>query len=220
MKKYLDIRNVIIVILILLALVEFLNPRGFMPGRTKLMTQIDSIPYPVHDTIPFETEIEVPVEIEVEVPVDRPVEVRVEVEKPVDTAAILKMFAENKQTKKDVLELPNNIGTVTVFDTISNNRILGRSFTSKVKKQIVKDTIYTPVPPKRLYYIGFDAKFDKPNMINLLGVSMMIKTKDEKIYKFGVGVQNIVGPDGVNGSLVPNIGGGVYWKINLRKGSK
>jgi hypothetical protein len=57
-------------------------------------------------------------------------------------------------------------------------------------------------------------------MINLLGVSMMIKTKDEKIYKFGVGVQNIVGPDGVNGSLVPNIGGGVYWKINLRKGSK
>jgi hypothetical protein len=85
---------------------------------------------------------------------------------------------------------------------------------------IVTDTVYTQIPRKTEAYLGIDAKFDKPNMINLLGVSMMIKTKDEKIYKFGVGVQNIVGPDGVNGSLVPNIGGGVYWKINLRKGSK
>jgi hypothetical protein len=41
MKKYLDIRNFIILILILLCTIEFLNPKGFMPNRTKLIHQID-----------------------------------------------------------------------------------------------------------------------------------------------------------------------------------
>ena len=90
MKKYLDIRNIVIVILILIALLEFLNPKGFMPNRTKLVVQTDSIPYAVHDTIPEEVEVEVEVEVPVEVEVERRVEVPVI--QQVDTTEILKIY--------------------------------------------------------------------------------------------------------------------------------
>lgn len=214
MKKYLDVRNFIIVFLLLVALLMFLNPKGFMPNRTLKVVQIDSISYPIYDTLIEE------IEVEVEVPVEIEKEVRIEVEVPtpitVDTAAIVKMFSENKQTKKDILELPNNVGTVTLYDTISNNRILGRSFTSKIKQKIVRDTLRIPEERKNVLYFGVDAKFDKPNVVNLIGTSMVMKTKTEKLYRVGVGVNNIV-TDGTNGTFKPYIGGGVYWPIRFKK---
>lgn len=214
MKKYLDVRNFIIVFLLLVALLMFLNPKGFMPNRTLKVVQIDSISYPIYDTLIEE------IEVEVEVPVEIEKEVRIEVEVPtpitVDTAAIVKMFSENKQTKKDILELPNNVGTVTLYDTISNNRILGRSFTSKIKQKILRDTLRIPEERKNVLYFGVDAKFDKPNVVNLIGTSMVMKTKTEKLYRVGVGVNNIV-TDGTNGTFKPYIGGGVYWPIRFKK---
>ncbi len=214
MKKYFDYKVLIILFFLTLSVVEFINPGGYLPNRTILVPQIDSIPYPVHDTIPYEVEVEVEVPVEVEV--EKLVEVPV-IQK-VDTEAIIRMYSENKQFKKDILELPGNIGTVTLFDTISNNRILGRSFTSKVKQKVIKDTIFTPLPRKNEIYFGVDAKFDKPNVVNLIGVGFIVKDKDDKhLYKLGVGVSNTVGPDGTNGTLSPFLGGGVYWKLNIKK---
>jgi hypothetical protein len=214
MKKIFDIRHILILILLLICILEFLNPIGIMPNRITYVKQIDSIPYAVHDTIPYEVEVEV--EVEVPVVVEKLVEVQV-IQK-VDTEAIVKLYSENKQFKKDILELPGNIGTVTLFDTISNNRILGRSFTSKVKQKVIKDTIFTPLPRKNELYFGVDAKFDKPNVVNLIGLGFILKDKDDKhLYKLGVGVSNIVGPDGTNGTLSPFLGGGVYWRLNLKK---
>lgn len=216
MKKYLDIRNFVILFLLLLCLLEFFNPGGYLPNRTVKIPQIDSIPYPVHDTIPVE------VEVEVEVPVDRPVEVMVEklvevpVIQPVDTMAIVKMFAENKQFKKDVIQLPDNAGTITIFDTISNNRVLGRSFTTKFKAKIIRDTVITPEPIKNVLYVGIDAKFDRPNVVNFLGTSLVYKTKQERLYRVGIGVNNTV-IDGTNGTLAPYVGGGIYWPIKRKK---
>lgn len=214
MKKYFDYKNLIILFLISLSIFEFLNPGGHLPNRTLYVTQIDSIPYEVHDTIPYEVEVEV----EVEVPVEVEKLVEVQVIQKVDTEAIVKLYSENKQFKKDILELPGNIGTVTLFDTISNNRILGRSFTSKVKQKVIKDTVFTPLPRKNELYFGVDAKFDKPNVVNLIGLGFILKDKDDKhLYKLGVGVSNTVGPDGTNGTLSPFLGGGVYWRLNLKK---
>jgi hypothetical protein len=71
---------------------------------------------------------------------------------------------------------------------------------------------------KNLYYFGIDAKLDKPNVINLIGLGFIIKDKDAKhLYKIGIGVSNKVGSDGTNGTLVPYIGGGVYWNVNRKK---
>lgn len=214
MKKYLDLRNIAIIILILLLGLCFLNPKGILPNRTLYVPQIDSVQYTVYDTLIEQVEVEVEVPVEVETIIEKTIEVQVL--QPVDTQAIVKLFSENKQVKKDILELPGNIGTVTVFDTISNNRILGRSFTSKVKQKIIRDTSYMPEPVKKYYYFGVDAKFDAPNNVTLLGISGIMRAKDEKLYRVGIGVQNITGPDRVNGILVPYVGGGIYWKIGKK----
>lgn len=219
MKKYLDLKNIIIAFLVILSLSEFINPKGIMPNRTVTIKEIDSVPFPVHDTVEVEVEVEVPVEVPVEVRVEKTIEVPVN--QPVDTQAIVKLFSENKQFKKDVLELPGNIGAVTLFDTISNNRIIGRSFTSKVKQKVINDTIYTPLPRKNELYFGVDTRFDKPNVMQLIGAGLILKDKDDRhLYKVGVGVSNQVGPDRTNGVLVPFLGGGVYWRINFKKKEK
>jgi hypothetical protein len=214
MKKILDIRHIVIVLLLLICALEFLNPKGFMPNRTKTVTQIDSIPFEVHDT----TEIEVPVEVEVLYEVKVPYEVKVEVPviQSVDTAEILKSHFAKIQYK-DVLKLPNNQGTVTIIDTIANNTIVNRKFIADVKRMIINDTIYTQIPRKSEAYLGLDVKFDKPNVINIIGLSMLFKNKDDRhMYKLGVGVTNRVDDAGTEGRLTPFIGGGVYWKLKLK----
>ena len=214
MKKILDIRHIVIVLLLLICALEFLNPKGFMPNRTKIVTQIDSIPFEVHDT----TEIEVPVEVEVLYEVKVPYEVKVEVPviQSVDTAQILKSHFAKIQYK-DVLKLPNNQGTITITDTIANNTIVNRKFIADVKRMIINDTIYTQIPRKTEAYLGLDVKFDKPNVINIIGLSMLFKNKDDRhMYKLGVGVTNRVDDAGTEGKLTPFIGGGVYWKLKLK----
>jgi len=214
MKKILDVRHIIILLLLGIAIIEFVNPKGFMPHRTFL--KVDSIPYAVHDTIPVDSLVEV--EVEVEVPVEVPVEKRIEVPvvQPVDTAEIIKSHFAKVQYK-DVLKLPNNQGTVTITDTIANNTIVNRKFIADVKRMIVKDTVYTQIPRKTEVYLGVDAKFDKPNVVNIMGLSMLFKNKDDKhMYKIGVGVTNRVDDQGTNGSLQPFLAGGVYWKLKFR----
>ena len=215
MKKILDIRHIIILILLLIAIIEFINPKGVMPNRTKLIPQVDSIPYAVHDTIPVDSLVEV----QVEVPVPYEVEKRVEIPviQPVDTNEILKIhFA--KVPHKDVLKLPNNQGTITITDTISKNSIVNRKFIADVKRMIVKDTVYTQIPRKTEAYLGIDAKFDKPNVVNVIGLSMLFKNKDDNhMYRLGVGVTNRIDDQGSNGNLTPFIGGGVYWKLKFKR---
>jgi hypothetical protein len=216
MKKYFELKNIIISILLVVIVIILLNPKGCLPGRTKTITvsQTDTLYYEIHDTIPIETEVEV--EIEVPVEIIKETKIEVPVIQTVDTVAIVKMFSDNKQFKKDVLELPGNIGTVTLYDTISNNRVLGRSFTSKVKQKIVRDTIKVTLPPRNLLYFGLETSFNSPDLVNNIGFGIMYKTKSEKIFKVMSGVTNRT-IDGVNGTLSPYIGGGVYWKIDFKK---
>lgn len=217
MKKILDVRNIIIVLLLLLVIVEFLNPKGIMPNRTLLIHDTVGFEVPVHDTIAEEVLVEVEVPYEIEKPVPYAVHDTVAINNPIDTNAILNALGQ-KIFKKDVLKLPSNIGTVTLFDTISNNRIIGRSFKSDVKQKIVRDTMYTPIPRQNEFYVGIDAKMDKPNVINILGLSVLFKNKDDRhIYRLGIGVTNRVDDEGINGKLTPFIGGGAYWKIKRKK---
>jgi hypothetical protein len=215
MKHILDIRNIIIVLLIGVAIVEFINPKGIMPHRT--LTIHDTVGYevPVHDTVGIEVPVEVEIPVEVQVPYA--VHDTFTVSNQIDTNAILNSIGM-KMFKKDILKLPNNVGTVTLFDTISNGRILGRSFKSDIKQKVVRDTTFLGDARKNLYYFGIDAQLDKPNVVNLIGLGFIIKDKDAKhLYKIGVGVTNRVGEDGTNGTLSPFIGGGVYWNVNRKK---
>lgn len=211
MKKYINAKNIIIVILTILLFLAFLNPGRHLPNRIEYVPKIDSIPYAVHDTIPVDSLVEV----EVEVPVEVEKIVEVPVIQPVDTMEILKVFY-TKNTQKNVLNLPNNVGTITLIDTISQNKIVGRSFESKIKKQIVRDTLRLPEEKKNKVYFGITTQLDKPNFINGLGMGLLYQTKEDKIFKLGVGVNNRV-TDGTNGSFTPYVDAGLYWKIKVRR---
>ena len=213
MKKYINAKNIIIVTLIILLFLVFLNPGGHLPNRT--ITKVDSVGYAVHDTISVDSLVEV--EVEIEVPVEIEVEKRVEVPvlTPVDTAEILKVHFAKVQ-HKDVLVLPDNVGTVTIMDTISKNSIVNRKFISDIKQMIVKDTIYTKEPKKGQMYFGFNGSLSKPDVVSHLGTGIMYKTKEDKIYHLGIGVVNRI-LDGTTGQFTPYVDGGVYFKIKTRR---
>jgi hypothetical protein len=49
-----------------------------------------------------------------------------------------------------------------------------------------------------------------------MGMGVILKTKKDHLYQVGIGVANRT-VDGVSGEFKPYIGGGVYWKIKLKK---
>jgi len=213
MKKIFNIPNAIILLLILIVIIEFINPKGIMPNRTTV--KVDSIPYAVHDTVSIDSLVQV--EVEIEVPVEIEVEkiVEVPVYQTIDTMEILKIHFAKVQ-HKEVLTLPNNQGTVTLIDTISKNSIVNRQFIADIKRMIVKDTIYTKEPKKNQLFFGLNGGFNKENVVSHIGTGVLFKTKDDKIFHVGVGVANRV-LDGTSGTFTPYVDGGVYWKLKLKK---
>lgn len=220
MKKYLETKNIIITILIILLLLVSFDPFGVMPKRTKTVEKIVKVEgqtlHPVEDSLAEDEIVDEHICPENIVEVEVEVEKRVPVYQVIDTAEILKVYYA-KSIQKDILTLPNNIGTLTLIDTITQNKVVGRSFESKVKKQIVRDTLRIPEAPKNLLYFGVESNIDRPDLISNIGLGVMYKTKGEKIYKVTMGVNNRVVNGTTSGMFTPYIGGGVYWKINLKK---
>lgn len=214
MKKLLDVKNIIILVLSASTALVAINPRGIMPNRTEFVPKIDSVPYAVHDTVPIHDTIPLEVPFEVEVEVEKIVEVPVY--QKVDTADILKIYTA-KTEHKDLIQLPNNQGNIALIDVISQNKVVSRKLETKITPKTVRDTIFTPQPLKTIYYLGFESKFDQANYVKLLGLGFMIKDKRERMYRVSAGLDNRVADDGLNGKLTPYVGGGVYWKIGQKK---
>ncbi len=215
MKKFLNIKNIAIVVLIIIVLLEVWNPGGVMPGRT---IRIDGKKYEV-----IKHEIDTVDVIKTKVVTKKGddiyhetiVEKEVLIPAVIDTAALLKDYY-SKVLYKDVLVLPDSLGTVSVIDTISQNKILGRTFDAKVKERTIKETTIVKELPKNQLYFGFNGGFNKADVVSNVGTGLIFKTKTDKLYQLGIGVANRV-VDGTNGSLTPYIGGGVYWKIKVKK---
>jgi hypothetical protein len=133
----------------------------------------------------------------------------------IDTITILKdYFAKN--VYKDTLHLPDSLGYVFLTDTISKNAIASRIFKSNVKQRTIKETTIVKELPKAQLYFGFDGGFNKTDVVSNLGAAIMLKSKSDKIYKIGAGVNNHT-VDGMTGTLSPYISGGIYWKLKLKK---
>ena len=134
----------------------------------------------------------------------------------VDTQALLHdYFAKN--IYKDTLQLPDSLGKVSLIDTITQNKILGRTFNASVKQRTIKETLIVKELPKTQVYYGFMGGFNKVDVVSNIGAGALIKTKKDKIYQLGIGVANKVGSDGTSGVLSPFISGGVFWKIKFKK---
>ena len=215
MKKLLNIKNIALVLLI--AIVVFQQCGGNKKGTGEIV-KVDGKKYELikHeiDTVEVvKTKIvtkkgediyhETIVEHEVKVPVN------------VDTNAILKEYY-TKVLYKDVLVLPDSLGTVAVTDTISQNKIFGRTFNANVKQRTIKETTIVKELPKNQVYFGFGGQFNKADLITGLSTGVILKTKKDKIYQVNLGVSNST-IDGTNGEFKPYVGAGVYWKIRLKK---
>lgn len=216
MKKLLNLKNIAIAALVIVILLEYFNPGGKMPGRT---IRIDGQKYEVikHEIDTVEVEKKVVVtkkgaDIVHDVIVHDTAVKLVNV----DTVALLHDYLA-KVIYKDTLRLPDSLGIVALTDTITRNRILGRTFDAKVKQREIKETLIVKELPKTQVYYGLNGGFNKTDVVSNIGAGLIVKTKGDKIYQLGLGVSNKVGDNGTNGKLSPYIGGGVYWKIKLKK---
>jgi hypothetical protein len=133
----------------------------------------------------------------------------------VDTQALLHdYFAKN--IYKDTLQLPDSLGIVSLIDTITQNKILGRTFNASVKQRVIKETTIVKELPKTKLFYGFEGGFNKADVVSHLGFGVLVNTKKDKMFHLGLGVANRT-TDGTSGALSPYIGGGVYWKLKLKK---
>jgi hypothetical protein len=125
----------------------------------------------------------------------------------VDTLAILNDYYA-KRVYIGTLKLADSLGYIVVNDTVSQNSLLGRLWNAQVNKIQIKETLIVKDLPKNQVYIGLIGGFDKVNIVNFVGPSLLLKTKSDKIYSLGVGY---------SATKTVSIQGGIYWKIRLKK---
>ena len=215
MKKLLNIKN--IALLLLIAIVVFQQCGGNKKGTGEIV-KVDGKKYELlkHEIDTIEVvKTKVVTKKGEDIYHETIVEKEVRVPANVDTNAILKEYY-TKVLYKDVLVLPDSLGTVAVTDTISQNKIFGRTFNANVKQRTIKETTIVKELPKNQVYFGFGGQFNKVDFIGGLSTGVILKTKKDKIYQVNLGVTNST-IDGVNGEFKPYVGAGVYWKIRLKK---
>jgi hypothetical protein len=215
MKKLLNFKNIVIAALIIFVLLEWFNPGGVMPGKKVIIAgkAYEVIKHDI-DTIDI-VKTKVVTKKGEDIYHETIVEKEIRIPALVDTLALLKDYY-SKVLYKDTLHLPDSLGTVSLLDTISQNKILGRTFNANVKQRTIKETMIVKELPKTQVYYGLTGGFNKTDVVSNVGAGLLVKTKTDKIYQLGIGVSNKV-TDGTNGTLSPYIGGGVYWKIKLKK---
>jgi hypothetical protein len=204
---YLDFKSIIIICLIIvILLLKMCSPKPpVKPGDTikvngkkyvVIHRTIDTQYIPKTKTVykPGET-IYVETPIYIDVPAD------------VDTGAILQDYYA-KRVYKDSIKLEDSLGTITLIDTIQENKIKGRWFKSNINQIVIKDSIIVEKPPVNQFYVGGVIGADRVVGFNFFGPSLVLKTKADNMYSLGVGINN---------NRATSVQVGALWKIKLRK---
>ena len=215
MKKLLNFKNIAIAALIIFVLLQWFNPGDILPGKKVFIAgkAYEVIKHEI-DTVDI-VKTKVVTKKGDDIYHETIVEKEVLIPAVIDTAALLKDYY-SKVLYKDVLVLPDSLGTVAVTDTISQNKILGRTFNANVKQRTIKETTIVKELPKTKVFYGLEGGFNKADFVSSVGAGVLINTKKDKIYQLGLGVDNRT-TDGTNGTFSPYVRGGVYWKIKLKK---
>ena len=223
----LDIKTIIIVGLIIFLL---LRGCGDTPQGTKEIVKVDGKKYELVDKTIDTVFVEKRVEVPTYVPkyVDRVVEKIVKIPTHVDSLQIIKDYY-SKFVTKDTLRLtyefapeitidsigtkPNpTLGFGVITDTITQNKVLSRDVVWNFKVPTIYNTTIVKDLPKTQLYYGFNLGGNKQDIFSTASGGLILKTKSDKLYQLNLGVQT----NGVDG-VVPYIGGGIFWKINLNK---
>lgn len=211
MIKLLNLKNIAILLLIVIILFQ---KCGGNKTKTGEIVKVDDKKYEVikHtiDTIEV-VKIKIVNKKGEDIHHETIVEKKIFIPTNIDTAALLKDYY-SKVLYKDVLVLPDSLGTVSVTDTISQNKILGRTFNASVTQKTIKETTIIKEPAKAQLYYGLNAGLNQEEYLSAIGVGLIFKSKKDKIYQLNIGVNN-----GTNGGVSPYVGVGTYWKIKIKK---
>jgi hypothetical protein len=215
MKNLLNFKNIAIAVLIIFVLLEWFNPGGVMPGKKVFIAgkAYEVIKHEI-DTVDI-VKTKVVTKKGEDIYHETIVEKEVIIPAVIDTMALLKDYY-SKVLYKDTLVLPDSLGIVALNDTISQNKILGRTFNASVKQRTIKETTIIKELPKTKLFYGLEGGFNKADFVSSVGAGVLINTKKDKIYQLGLGVTNQT-TDGTNGGFTPYVRGGVYWKLKLKK---
>jgi hypothetical protein len=215
MKKLLNFKNIAIAALIIFVLLQWFNPGDILPGKKVFIAgkAYEVIKHEI-DTIDI-VKTKVVTKKGEDIYHETIVEKEVIIPAVIDTMALLKDYY-SKVLYKDTLVLPDSLGIVALNDTISQNKILGRTFNASVKQRTIKETTIVKELPKTKLFYGLEGGFNKADFVSSVGAGVLINTKKDKIYQLGLGVTNQT-TDGTNGGFTPYVRGGVYWKLKLKK---
>ena len=215
MKKLLNLKNIAIALLIVVVVFQQCGGNKKTTGE---IVKVDGKKYELikHEIDTFEiVKTKVVTKRGEDIYHETIVEKEVIIPTIVDTAALLKDFFA-KNIYKDTLNLPDSLGIVSLIDTITQNKIFGRTFNASVKQRTIKETTIVKELPKTKVFYGLEGGFNKADVVSHLGLGVLINTKQDKIFHLGIGAANRT-TDGTSGALSPYIGGGVYWKIKFKK---
>lgn len=137
--------------------------------------------------------------------VEKEKEVKTPVYVYVDTNELLKKYYV-KVLSKDKLVLDDDLGTIEVIDTISQNKIIGRKWDAKIREKTILDTKIVKELPKNQVYVGLGGMVGNSNA--LVGTNLLVKSKKDNIYGMNIYVDN---------NLNKYIGVNLAWKIKLKK---
>jgi len=205
-KKILDIRHFIILFLLVACFLLQHNK----PKKEILTKEVPSKTKLIHDTISQEVPVYLPGER-----ILKDTIIYVTTVEKVDTLAILRDYLVFNNFS-DTLKLSNNQGFVYLNQTVNQNKIVDRKFSSIIKPKIVRETPPPPPPIRNQVFFGINGAVSKEDWVNSIGLGLILKTKKDHLYQINLGVANRT-IDGTSGEFRPYIGGGVYWKLKVKK---
>ena len=227
LKKF-DLKTLAILVLIIIVV---LRGCGDDSGKPLPIVKVDGKDYELLkqkiDTVFVDKIVEVPKYVPKYI--DRVVEKIVEIPADVDSLKIIEDYY-SKYVVKDTLKLtyefapeividamgtkPNpTLGFGILTDTISQNQIVSRDVIWNFQVPTIYNTKVVKELPKTQLYWGLNGGFNREDVITNISGSLLLKTKKDKIFQLGLGVQN----NSNTQQLSPYISAGMYWKISLGK---
>lgn len=211
-----DLKN--IAILVLLALIIVSQFKGCTPnwpwdsGKSDTTIVVDTTYVKIKEEVPvyvpkWRTKLKTEIDT-----------VEIEKLKNVDTAAILADYYSKYQyidtlklSYTDSLGKNRNFGTGVVTDVISKNTITSRGVVWDYQIPYITKTVTIYPPARRQLYVGAGTAFNKVDFIDNVSGGLIYKNKQDRIYQLSIGMSN------QDGAVAPFVGGGIYWKIKLKK---
>jgi len=125
-----------------------------------------------------------------------------------DTLQLDYQFGE-EITDGDGNKPPSTLGYGILVDTISQNKIQSRKIDWVFKVPTIYNTKIVKELPKNEFYWGGAAGFNEQDVVTNVNGSLLWKTKSNRIFRVGLGVQN----NSNTSQLAPYVDIGLYWKL-------